>query len=84
MEQIYRCSARRPADDPEHGAGLPDTVKWGIDNRVTDIMRDMELLKFCHKASLVRISPDTDTAETLKETCRLARNWQPDLVNRAI
>jgi hypothetical protein len=46
--------------------GLPDKVKWGINTRVTDIMRDKELLKFYRKAGLVHISLGTEAAAQLK------------------
>jgi len=46
--------------------GLPDKVKWGINTRVTDIMRDEELLPFYHKAGLVHISLGTEAAAQMK------------------
>ncbi|OCW58468.1 magnesium-protoporphyrin IX monomethyl ester anaerobic oxidative cyclase [Hoeflea olei] len=46
--------------------GLPDKVKWGINTRVTDIMRDKELLSFYRKAGLVHISLGTEAAAQLK------------------
>ena len=105
--------------------GLPDKVKWGINTRVTDILRDEELLPFFRKAGLVHVSLgteaaaqlkldmfnketkvednrraiqllrdadifteaqfivglDNETAETLEETYRYAREWNPDLAN---
>jgi anaerobic magnesium-protoporphyrin IX monomethyl ester cyclase len=36
--------------------GLPDKVKWGINTRVTDIMRDKELLPFYRKAGLSHLA----------------------------
>jgi anaerobic magnesium-protoporphyrin IX monomethyl ester cyclase len=105
--------------------GLPDKVKWGINTRVTDILRDVELLPLYRKAGLVHVSLGTEaaaqlqldrfnketkvednrraiqllrdadifteaqfivgleneTAETLEETYRYAREWNPDLAN---
>lgn len=46
--------------------GLPDKVKWGINTRVTDIMRDKELLSFYRKAGLVHVSLGTEAAAQLK------------------
>jgi anaerobic magnesium-protoporphyrin IX monomethyl ester cyclase len=46
--------------------GLPDKVKWGINTRVTDVMRDKELLPFYRKAGLVHISLGTEAAAQLK------------------
>lgn len=45
---------------------LPDKVKWGINTRVTDIMRDKELLSFYRKAGLVHVSLGTEAAAQLK------------------
>ncbi|MBT8411773.1 MAG: magnesium-protoporphyrin IX monomethyl ester anaerobic oxidative cyclase [Octadecabacter sp.] len=105
--------------------GLPEKIKWGINTRVTDILRDEELLPFFRKAGLVHVSLgteaaaqlkldmfnketkvednrraiqmlrdadifteaqfivglDNETAETLEETYRYAREWNPDLAN---
>jgi anaerobic magnesium-protoporphyrin IX monomethyl ester cyclase len=105
--------------------GLPDKVKWGINTRVTDVMRDKEMLPLWRKAGLVHISLGTEAAaqmkldrfnketkvennkeairllreadifteaqfivgleneteETLEETYRFARDWNPDLAN---
>jgi anaerobic magnesium-protoporphyrin IX monomethyl ester cyclase len=105
--------------------GLPDRVKWGINTRVTDILRDEELLPLYRKAGLVHVSLgteaaaqmkldqfnketkvednrraiallrkadifteaqfivglDNETAETLEETYKFARDWDPDLAN---
>ena len=105
--------------------GLPDKLKWGINTRVTDILRDEELLPFFRKAGLVHVSLgpeaaaqlkldlfnketkvednrraiqllrdadifteaqfidglDNETPETLEETYRYAREWNPDLAN---
>jgi anaerobic magnesium-protoporphyrin IX monomethyl ester cyclase len=46
--------------------GLPDKIKWGINTRVTDIMRDKELLSFYRKAGLVHVSLGTEAAAQLK------------------
>lgn len=108
--------------------GLPDKVKWGINTRVTDVLRDEALLPLYHRAGLVHVSLGTEaaaqlkldrfnkettvaqngkairllrdagivveaqfivgleneTAETLEETYRMARDWKPDLVNWAM
>ncbi|MEO1458841.1 MAG: magnesium-protoporphyrin IX monomethyl ester anaerobic oxidative cyclase [Pseudomonadota bacterium] len=105
--------------------GLPDKVKWGINTRVTDIMRDKDLLGLWRRAGLVHVSLgteaaaqmkldrfnketkvannreairllreadifteaqfivglDNETEETLEETYRFAREWNPDLAN---
>ncbi|MEO1776137.1 MAG: magnesium-protoporphyrin IX monomethyl ester anaerobic oxidative cyclase [Pseudomonadota bacterium] len=107
---------------------LPRRVKWGINTRVTDIMRDRELLPLWRKAGLVHVSLGTEAAaqmkldrfnketkvennrlaiqllrdadifteaqfivglenetpETLEETYRFAREWNPDLANWAM
>ena len=46
--------------------GLPDKVKWGINTRVTDIMRDKALLPLYRKAGLVHVSLGTEAAAQLK------------------
>ncbi len=46
--------------------GLPDKVQWGINTRVTDILRDEALLPFYRKAGLVHISLGTEAAAQLK------------------
>jgi len=105
--------------------GLPDKVQWGINTRVTDILRDEHNLKRWREAGLVHVSLGTEaaaqmkldlfnketrvddnrraiellkkadifveaqfivgleneTAETLEETYRFAREWDPDLAN---
>jgi anaerobic magnesium-protoporphyrin IX monomethyl ester cyclase len=105
--------------------GLPEKVQWGINTRVTDIMRDIDCLELWRKAGLVHVSLGTEaaaqmkldrfnketkveqnkraiellrgadifteaqfivgleneTAETLEETYRFARDWNPDLAN---
>ena len=45
---------------------LPDRVQWGINTRVTDIMRDRELLALYRKAGLVHVSLGTEAAAQLK------------------
>ncbi len=45
---------------------LPDRVKWGINTRVTDILRDEELLPLYRKAGLVHVSLGTEAAAQLK------------------
>jgi anaerobic magnesium-protoporphyrin IX monomethyl ester cyclase len=108
--------------------GLPDKIKWGINTRVTDIIRDEEYLPLYRKAGLVHVSLGTEAAaqlkldrfnketrveenkraiqllrdadifteaqfivglenetpETLEETYRMARDWNPDLANWAM
>lgn len=100
-------------------------ILWGINTRVTDILRDEELLPLYRKAGLIHVSLGTEaaaqlkldlfnkettvaqnkkaiellrkagivveaqfivgleneTAETLEETYRMARDWNPDLAN---
>ncbi len=46
--------------------GLPDKIKWGINTRVTDILRDEELLPLYRKAGLVHVSLGTEAAAQLK------------------
>ncbi len=46
--------------------GLPDKVKWGINTRVTDIMRDKDLLPLWRRAGLVHVSLGTEAAAQLK------------------
>ncbi|MBB4211816.1 anaerobic Mg-protoporphyrin IX monomethyl ester oxidative cyclase [Rhodothalassium salexigens DSM 2132] len=46
--------------------GLPDKVQWGINTRVTDVMRDEELLPFYRKAGMVHVSLGTEAAAQLK------------------
>jgi anaerobic magnesium-protoporphyrin IX monomethyl ester cyclase len=46
--------------------GLPDKIQWGINTRVTDIMRDKELLPLYRKAGLVHVSLGTEAAAQLK------------------
>ena len=103
-------------------------VHWGINTRVTDILRDEKLLPLFRKAGLVHVSLGTEaaaqlkldrfnkettiaqnktaiqllraagivteaqfivgleneTAETLEETYRMARDWNPDMANWAM
>jgi anaerobic magnesium-protoporphyrin IX monomethyl ester cyclase len=100
-------------------------ILWGINTRVTDILRDADLLPLYRKAGLIHVSLGTEaaaqlkldlfnkettvaqnkkaiqllrdagivveaqfivgleneTAETLEETYRMARDWAPDLAN---
>src|SRR6056297_721803 len=46
--------------------GLPDKVKWGINTRVTDIMRDKKDLWLWRKAGLVHVSLGTEAAAQMK------------------
>jgi anaerobic magnesium-protoporphyrin IX monomethyl ester cyclase len=46
--------------------GLPARVQWGINTRVTDIMRDKELLPLYRKAGLVHVSLGTEAAAQMK------------------
>ena len=46
--------------------GLPDKVKWGINTRVTDIIRDIEYLPLYRRAGLVHVSLGTEAAAQLK------------------
>jgi magnesium-protoporphyrin IX monomethyl ester anaerobic oxidative cyclase len=46
--------------------GLPDKVQWGINTRVTDIMRDKELLPFYRRPGLVHVSLGTEAAAQMK------------------
>ncbi len=108
--------------------GLPAKVQWGINTRVTDILRDEQLLPMFRRAGLVHVSLGTEaaaqlkldrfnkettieqnrrairllreagivteaqfivgleneTAETLEETYRMARDWNPDMANWAM
>jgi anaerobic magnesium-protoporphyrin IX monomethyl ester cyclase len=103
-------------------------VQWGINTRVTDILRDEKLLPLFRKAGLVHVSLGTEAAaqlkldrfnkettiaqnkraiellrqngivseaqfivglenetrETLEETYRMARDWNPDMANWAM
>ncbi|MFY7781671.1 MAG: magnesium-protoporphyrin IX monomethyl ester anaerobic oxidative cyclase, partial [Tagaea sp.] len=100
-------------------------ILWGINTRVTDILRDESLLAFYRKAGLIHVSLGTEAAaqlnldrfnkettiaqnkraiellrkagivveaqfivglenethDTLEETYRMARDWDPDLAN---
>jgi anaerobic magnesium-protoporphyrin IX monomethyl ester cyclase len=100
-------------------------VPWGINTRVTDILRDEKLLPMFRRAGLIHVSLGTEaaaqlkldrfnkettiaqnkkairllkdagivaeaqfivgleneTAETLEETYRMARDWKPDMAN---
>ncbi|MEM6538706.1 MAG: magnesium-protoporphyrin IX monomethyl ester anaerobic oxidative cyclase [Pseudomonadota bacterium] len=46
--------------------GLPDKIKWGINTRVTDILRDEEYLPLYREAGLVHVSLGTEAAAQLK------------------
>ena len=46
--------------------GLPDRIKWGINTRVTDILRDEALLPLYRKAGLVHVSLGTEAAAQLR------------------
>ena len=46
--------------------GLPDRVKWGINTRVTDILRDEAYLPMYRRAGLVHISLGTEAAAQMK------------------
>lgn len=46
--------------------GLPARVKWGINTRVTDVMRDRDLLPLWRRAGLVHVSLGTEAAAQLK------------------
>lgn len=46
--------------------GLPDKIKWGINTRVTDILRDEKLLGLYRKAGLVHVSLGTEAAAQIK------------------
>ncbi len=103
-------------------------ILWGINTRVTDILRDRDLLPMFRKAGLIHVSLGTEaaaqlklerfrkettiaqnklaiqllrdagivaeaqfivgleneTAETLEETYRMARDWKPDMANWAM
>ena len=46
--------------------GLPDRIKWGINTRVTDVLRDEKLLPLYRKAGLVHVSLGTEAAAQMK------------------
>lgn len=46
--------------------GLPDRVKWGINTRVTDILRDEKYLPLFRQAGLVHVSLGTEAAAQMK------------------
>ena len=46
--------------------GLPERVKWGINTRVTDILRDEKLLPLFREAGLVHVSLGTEAATQMK------------------
>ncbi len=45
---------------------LPRRIQWGINTRVTDIMRDKDLLPLYRKAGLVHVSLGTEAAAQMK------------------
>ena len=45
---------------------LPRRIQWGINTRVTDILRDKDLLPLYRKAGLVHVSLGTEAAAQLK------------------
>jgi len=61
--------------------GLPDRVKWGINTRVTDILRDEEHLPLYRKAGLVHVSLGTEAASA--STTRPPRRWRRPTVTPA-
>ena len=46
--------------------GLPEHVQWGINTRVTDILRDEQYLPLYRKAGLIHVSLGTEAAAQLK------------------
>ncbi|MBC2669697.1 magnesium-protoporphyrin IX monomethyl ester anaerobic oxidative cyclase [Novosphingobium piscinae] len=46
--------------------GLPERIQWGINTRVTDILRDEDYLALYRKAGLVHVSLGTEAAAQLK------------------
>ncbi|MEJ2535116.1 MAG: magnesium-protoporphyrin IX monomethyl ester anaerobic oxidative cyclase, partial [Gammaproteobacteria bacterium] len=46
--------------------GLPEKVQWGINTRVTDILRDEKLLPLYREAGLVHVSLGTEAAAQMK------------------
>lgn len=46
--------------------GLPEHVQWGMNTRVTDILRDEDILPFYRKAGLIHVSLGTEAAAQLK------------------
>ena len=46
--------------------GLPHRIKWGINTRVTDVLRDEKLLPLYRKAGLVHVSLGTEAAAQMK------------------
>ena len=46
--------------------GLSDKVSWGINTRVTDILRDAEILPLYRKAGLLHVSLGTEAAAQMK------------------
>jgi anaerobic magnesium-protoporphyrin IX monomethyl ester cyclase len=46
--------------------GLPEKVEWGINTRVTDILRDEQYLPLYRKAGLLHVSLGTEAAAQMK------------------
>jgi len=46
--------------------GLPDHIQWGINTRVTDILRDEKYLPLYRRAGLIHVSLGTEAAAQLK------------------
>jgi len=46
--------------------GLPERIKWGINTRVTDVLRDEKLLPLYRRAGLVHVSLGTEAAAQLR------------------
>ncbi len=46
--------------------GLPEHVQWGINTRVTDILRDEKYLALYRKAGLIHVSLGTEAAAQMK------------------
>ncbi len=46
--------------------GLPEHVQWGINTRVTDILRDVEYLPLYRRAGLIHVSLGTEAGAQLK------------------
>ena len=46
--------------------GLPERIQWGINTRVTDIMRDKDDLALYRRAGLVHVSLGTEAAAQMK------------------
>jgi anaerobic magnesium-protoporphyrin IX monomethyl ester cyclase len=55
-------------------------ILWGINTRVTDVLRDAGIVV---EAQFI-VGLENETAATLEETYRMARDWNPDLANWAM